>query len=43
MDTFEEEEPVDIQAVQQEINQLERELIGVRKEMDRYLKELDLL
>lgn len=40
VDTFEEEEPVDIQAVQLEINQLEDELVEVRKEMDGYLKEL---
>lgn len=40
VDTFEEEEPVDIQVVQQEINQLESELVEVRKEMDGYLKEL---
>ena len=40
VDTFEEEEPVDIQAVQTEINQLESELVEVRKEMDGYLKEL---
>ncbi|SHO59923.1 type I restriction-modification system subunit M [Algoriphagus zhangzhouensis] len=40
VDTFEEEEPVDIQAVQAEINQLESELVDVRKEMDGYLKEL---
>lgn len=40
VDTFEEEEPVDIQAVQQEIDQLEKELVEVRKEMDGYLKEL---
>lgn len=40
VDTFEEEEPVDIQAVQAEINQLESELVEVRKEMDGYLKEL---
>ncbi|ELR72585.1 Type I restriction-modification system, DNA-methyltransferase subunit M [Fulvivirga imtechensis AK7] len=40
VDTFEEEEPVDIQAVQKEIEQLEGELVVVRKEMDKYLKEL---
>lgn len=42
VDTFEEEEPVDIEAVQQEIEKLEGELIEVRKEMDGYLKELGL-
>ena len=40
VDTFEEEEPVDIRAVQQEIDQLEKELVEVRKEMDEYLREL---
>lgn len=40
VDTFEEEEPIDIQAVQGEIDQLELELQQVRKEMDSYLKEL---
>lgn len=43
VDTFEEEEPVDIPAVQKEIDQLESELIEVRTEMDGYLKELGLL
>ena len=42
VDTFEEEEPVDIKAVQQEIEKLEGELIEVRNEMDGYLKELGL-
>ena len=42
VDTFEEEEPVDIMAVQKEIDQLEEELKEVRKEMDGYLKELGL-
>ena len=40
VDTFEEEEPVDIKAVQQEIEKLEDELVEVRKEMDGYLREL---
>lgn len=43
VDTFEEEEPVDIQAVQAEIIELESELVEVRKEMDGYLNELGLL
>lgn len=42
VDTFEEEEPIDIQATQQEIEQLEKELVDVRKEMDGYLKELGI-
>ena len=43
VDTFEEEEPVDIAATQQEIEKLEEELVEVRSEMDGYLKELGLL
>jgi len=40
VDTFEEEEPVDIKATQKEIEKLEGELVEVRKEMNKYLKEL---
>ena len=40
VDTFEEEEEVDIPAVQKEIDQLEKELSQVEGEMDRYMKEL---
>lgn len=40
VDTFEEEEEVDIPAVQNEIEQLEKELTEVREEMKGYLKEL---
>jgi type I restriction enzyme M protein len=40
VDTFEEEEPVDIEATQQEIDKLESELVEVQKEMKGYLKEL---
>jgi len=42
VDTFEEEEEIDIQAVQREIVDLEGQLAGVRLEMDVYLKELGL-
>ena len=42
MDSFEEEEPVDIEATQQEIERLENELVEVRAQMDIYLKELGL-
>ncbi|NBG67325.1 type I restriction-modification system subunit M [Acidiluteibacter ferrifornacis] len=42
VDTFEEEEQVDIKEVQQTINRLETELVEVRKEMAGYLKELGL-
>jgi type I restriction enzyme M protein len=40
VDTFEEEEEVDISAVQNQIEKLENELAAVRKEMNKYLKEL---
>lgn len=40
VDTFEEEEEIDIQAVQQEIEQIEAELKQVRENMDRYLNEV---
>jgi type I restriction enzyme M protein len=43
VDTFEEEEPVDIAQTQEEIVQLEKELVSVRKKMNNYLKELNLL
>ncbi len=42
VDTFEEEEEIDIPAVQREIKGLEAELTDVRKQMDSYLKELGL-
>jgi type I restriction enzyme M protein len=42
VDTFEEEEEIDIAAVQKEIDGLEAELVKTRKEMGRYLKELGL-
>ena len=40
VDTFEEEVEVDIVAVQHEIERLEKELTGVRVEMNNHLKEL---
>jgi len=42
VDTFEEEEEIDIKAVQEEISKLEAELSSTRKEMAHYLKELGL-
>lgn len=42
VDTFEEEEEIDITAVQKEIDGLEAELVETRKEMSGYLKELGL-
>ena len=40
VDTFEEEEPVDIPATQAEIKRLKGELAEVEKKMEEYLKEL---
>ncbi len=40
VDTFEEEEPVDIQSTQQEIARLKKELSGVEEKMGDYLTEL---
>jgi type I restriction enzyme M protein len=42
VDTFEEEEEIDIQALQKEIKQVEEELVQVRSKMDEYLKELGI-
>ena len=42
VDTFEEEEEIDLAAVKKEIAGLEKELVTVRSKMDRYLKELGL-
>jgi|AntAceMinimDraft_5_1070358.scaffolds.fasta_scaffold02759_5 type I restriction enzyme M protein len=42
VDTFEEEEPVDIEATKIEIDRLEKELKLVQQEMANHLKELDL-
>ena len=42
VDTFEEEEPVDIKEVQKNIASIESELAQVQKEMAGYLKELGL-
>ena len=40
VDTFEEEEEIDVDAVQQEIDQLEKELVDVRAKMAVMLKEI---
>ena len=40
VDTFEEEEKIDIKAVQKEIESLEKELVLVRKKMNKHLKGL---
>lgn len=43
VDTFEPEKAVDLKAVQKDIERLEGELAGVRKQMAGYLKELGLV
>jgi type I restriction enzyme M protein len=43
VDTFEEEEEIDLEAVQQEIVKLEGELVEVREKMNAHLKELKLI
>ncbi|MGB0431341.1 MAG: type I restriction-modification system subunit M [Bacteroidia bacterium] len=42
VDTFEEEEPVDIATVQVEIEEREQKLAGLKEKMSGYLKELEL-
>lgn len=42
VDTFEEEEEIDVKALQKEIKQIEGELAKVRSKMDGYLKELGI-
>lgn len=42
VDTFEEEAPVDLKQVQREIDGIEGELVGVRKEIAKCLKELQM-
>jgi len=41
VDTFEEEDPVDMRAIAEEIKALEQELASVQKEMQKYLEKLD--
>lgn len=43
VDTFEEEEPVDLDKVQKDLNQIDDEIAQVEKEIDGYLKELGVL
>ena len=42
VDTFEAEKKIDVKIVQKEINELENELVVVRKKLNSYLKELGL-
>ena len=43
VDTFEEEEPIDLEQVQKDLNQIDDEIIEVEKEINSYLKELGVL
>ena len=43
VDTFEEEEEINIEAVQSEINLLEDELAGIKIKMGGYLQELGFM
>ena len=43
VDTFEEEEPIDIKAVMAEIKDLEAQRAGLDVEIEGYLKELGLV
>jgi type I restriction enzyme M protein len=42
VDTFEEEEPVDIEATKEKIVNIENELVAVKEQMQGYLEELGL-
>lgn len=42
VDTFEEEEPVDIAATKQNISNIEKDLVEIKSQMSEYLKELGL-
>jgi type I restriction enzyme M protein len=42
VDTFEEEEEIDIAAVQEDIRAIETELAEIQKELNKYLEELGL-
>lgn len=43
VDTFEEEEPIDLEQVQKDLNQIDDEIVEVEQEINRYLKELGVL
>ncbi|TMN22690.1 type I restriction-modification system subunit M [Lentibacillus cibarius] len=43
VDTFEEEEPVDLDQVQQDIQEIDQEIAGLENEINGYLKELGVL
>ena len=43
VDTFEEEEPIDLEQVQKDLNQIDDEITDVEQEIEGYLKELGVL
>ena len=43
VDTFEEEEPVDLEQVQKDLNQIDDGIVEVEQEINNYLKELGVL
>ena len=43
VDTFEEEEPIDLEQVQKDLNQIDDEIVEVEQEINSYLKELGVL
>ncbi|MCM3164376.1 type I restriction-modification system subunit M [Metabacillus litoralis] len=42
VDTFEEEPPVDIHAVQQRLSDIDQEILNIDRELEKYLKELGM-
>ena len=43
VDTFEEEEPIDLEQVQKDLNQIDDEIVEVEQEINNYLQELGVL
>ncbi|HDC7600183.1 TPA: SAM-dependent DNA methyltransferase, partial [Staphylococcus aureus] len=43
VDTFEEEEPIDLEQVQQDLKNIDKEIAQVEQEINTYLKELGVL
>ena len=43
VDTFEEEEPIDLDQVQQQLSDIDKEISDVESEINNYLKELGVL
>ncbi|HDA1767314.1 TPA: SAM-dependent DNA methyltransferase, partial [Staphylococcus aureus] len=43
VDTFEEEEPIDLDQVQQDLKNIDKEIVEVEQEINAYLKELGVL